>query len=447
MTQESKLTLSRRKLLGSLSAVGLASAGAGLGTTAYFSDEESFTNNTFTAGELDLAVDYFSSVDQGTTSSSTSGELNGSTYSFEIDDVKPGDSGTLAFCPKLIDNAGWLWVGSESGLTDFENGLSDPEMAVDSTGGDPGEGNGELGDAIDVTVSYCENVSLSNGSVTADEIRELNNPSEYTLGDLGSDLNFGFLLDGDTGTSGIQPYPSSTGSDDQAGPCLCIEWDVPTDVGNEIQTDSIELGVQFQVIQRRHNPDPVNPFATGTGFSEISFEKALNMQALARGGSGRGEIQIHGDSGGVEDNAVFGSAPYPTNTDIDFTAEIDPTSSPPTASLTVNGVTVTDDDVTDGDANGASTGDPEWPGGVPSLIDVALNANSASGNGVTTVIKGIEINGNPTSPATIQSSGGASYLGVTNVDSSGVVTISGTMEFQGAQADLTSQDWIGIDFR
>ena len=48
--------LSRRKLLGGLGAIGVASAGAGLGTTAYFSDQESFEGNTITAGELDLSV-------------------------------------------------------------------------------------------------------------------------------------------------------------------------------------------------------------------------------------------------------------------------------------------------------------------------------------------------------------------------------------------------------
>jgi len=48
--------LSRRKMLAGLGAIGVASAGAGLGTTAYFSDQESFEGNTITAGELDLSV-------------------------------------------------------------------------------------------------------------------------------------------------------------------------------------------------------------------------------------------------------------------------------------------------------------------------------------------------------------------------------------------------------
>ncbi|WP_135364407.1 vWA domain-containing protein [Halosimplex halophilum] len=57
MTDE-PMELSRRKLLGGLGAVGLASAGAGLGTSALFSDEESFESTTFAAGELDLKVDW-----------------------------------------------------------------------------------------------------------------------------------------------------------------------------------------------------------------------------------------------------------------------------------------------------------------------------------------------------------------------------------------------------
>jgi len=53
-----KLTLSRRKILGSVGAVGAAGAAAGLGTSALFSDTESFENNSITAGQLDLKVDW-----------------------------------------------------------------------------------------------------------------------------------------------------------------------------------------------------------------------------------------------------------------------------------------------------------------------------------------------------------------------------------------------------
>jgi predicted ribosomally synthesized peptide with SipW-like signal peptide len=57
MTDE-RFELTRRTVLGGLGAAGVASAGAGLGTTAYFSDQETFTNNQLVAGELDLMVDW-----------------------------------------------------------------------------------------------------------------------------------------------------------------------------------------------------------------------------------------------------------------------------------------------------------------------------------------------------------------------------------------------------
>jgi len=50
--------LSRRKALAALGTVGVASAGAGLGTSAYFSDQETFENNRLVAGTLDLKVDW-----------------------------------------------------------------------------------------------------------------------------------------------------------------------------------------------------------------------------------------------------------------------------------------------------------------------------------------------------------------------------------------------------
>jgi predicted ribosomally synthesized peptide with SipW-like signal peptide len=55
---EYEFDLSRRKVLGAIGAVGAASAGAGLGTSALFSDQESFEDNQLVSGELDLKVDW-----------------------------------------------------------------------------------------------------------------------------------------------------------------------------------------------------------------------------------------------------------------------------------------------------------------------------------------------------------------------------------------------------
>ncbi|WP_227015628.1 SipW-dependent-type signal peptide-containing protein [Haloarcula sp. JP-L23] len=58
MTNDNIIELSRRKVLAGIGTVGVASAGAGLGTTAFFSDEETFEGNTLTAGKLDLKMDW-----------------------------------------------------------------------------------------------------------------------------------------------------------------------------------------------------------------------------------------------------------------------------------------------------------------------------------------------------------------------------------------------------
>ncbi|MGQ4555645.1 SipW-dependent-type signal peptide-containing protein [Halobellus sp. GM3] len=59
MTDEKEIyRLSRRNVLAGIGGIGVASAGAGLGTSAYFSDTESFENNTLTAGTLDLKIDW-----------------------------------------------------------------------------------------------------------------------------------------------------------------------------------------------------------------------------------------------------------------------------------------------------------------------------------------------------------------------------------------------------
>ncbi|WP_255212522.1 SipW-dependent-type signal peptide-containing protein [Halorubrum sp. CBA1229] len=58
MSDNNGLNISRRRALAGIGAIGVASAGAGVGTSAYFSDEESFNGNSLTAGELDLKVDW-----------------------------------------------------------------------------------------------------------------------------------------------------------------------------------------------------------------------------------------------------------------------------------------------------------------------------------------------------------------------------------------------------
>ena len=110
MTQDEPNTykISRRKTLAALGTIGAASAGAGLGTSAWFSDRETFEGNTLTAGTLDLTIDweehYYNSRD-------LTGDLD---VLFEL---PTGDGATeYVGIPDPTDPL--LWVHSED-LTDF----------------------------------------------------------------------------------------------------------------------------------------------------------------------------------------------------------------------------------------------------------------------------------------------------------------------------------------
>ncbi|RLM50317.1 vWA domain-containing protein [Halorubrum sp. Atlit-28R] len=204
--------LSRRTVLAGLGAVGVASAGAGLGTTAYFNDTESFEGNQLTAGQLDLLVDWQQTYDfgdgrqfvsahpdhdgDGEQSIEIDGEVfkysdfpdeddedsNGanlpildcetipplSEANFNVDpvtgeemetlvqltDVKPGDSGEITFSLHLCDNPGYIWMQAAN-VNDDGGAGTEPELIVDP------DNMGDLGDAINAKLWYdedCDNV-------------------------------------------------------------------------------------------------------------------------------------------------------------------------------------------------------------------------------------------------------------------------------------------------
>ena len=222
MTQHGKpklYNLSRRKVLAGIGAVGLASAGSGLGTSAFFSDEETFTENSLTAGELDLLVDWQQTYDFGEGLSfvnahpdhdgdgeqsievdgvvqaysdfpdDTDPESNGaniptldcsnipplSEAAFGTDpvtgepmatlmqfaDLKPGDSGEVTFSLHLCDNPGYIWMQAGN-VTESGGAHPDPEAVVDP------ENLPDLASAIEATLWYdedCDNVYDEAGPV------------------------------------------------------------------------------------------------------------------------------------------------------------------------------------------------------------------------------------------------------------------------------------------
>jgi len=206
--------LTRRKMLAGIGAVGLASAGAGLGTSAYFSDRESFADNSLVAGELDLLVDWQQTYtandetvfvnahpdhdadgEQSIVADNDDGQIkysdlvesddpdsNGENIPtlncenippideaafgtdpttgdvqetlVQLGDVKPGDQGEITFSLHLCDNPGYIWMQADN-VTESEGVDTDPELAVDTPDG------GDLASAIEAKLWYdadCDNV-------------------------------------------------------------------------------------------------------------------------------------------------------------------------------------------------------------------------------------------------------------------------------------------------
>jgi predicted ribosomally synthesized peptide with SipW-like signal peptide len=226
MTKQNSLsTLSRRKMLAGIGAVGIASAGAGLGTSAYFSDREEFENNSLTAGELDLLVDWQQHYvmdgeatfvnahpdhdgdgEQSIAADNDDGELSYTDFRdpddpdgigrnlpvltcdnipplseadygvdpttgqqqetlVQLGDVKPGDSGEITFSLHLCDNPGYIWMQAD-GVTESEGIDTDPELAVDDVVG------GDLARQIEATLWY---------DADCDNLRDAEEPADLVL--------------------------------------------------------------------------------------------------------------------------------------------------------------------------------------------------------------------------------------------------------------------------
>ena len=439
MTDKQTVNLTRRRVLGGLGAIGVASAGAAVGTSAYFTDEESFEDNIITAGSLDLLVDYYSYWNQGRAGvGSVSGTADGNAVTAELGDVKPGDSGLLAFCPRIETNPAYLWLCGEL-TADFENGYTEPEPRDNN-------GSGELAESIQLTVRYCELAENNNGEFGPDSVSNCESVWSGTLAEFLARIRTGVPLDGDGNVSdgenggffapGDQACFSGTGSDWES-PCVCIDWEIPTSVGNEIQTDGVEFDLEFYAQQCRHNDGTNNPCgvptSTGSGFAKVQEEfngdGTSSAGARARygnnGSSGAWELGV-GDEPGAAGEFAQANYVWTSGQTVDWTVSYDASSDE--LSFTFDGNTITD--VID---------DPQPDGRIAvqgkadeATVDATVDSLTVGGNSVS-------LSG-PTSVTATNDGGGRqiSYLllgtaldGDTDVELSGTATVT----LQGDYAD------------
>ena len=125
-----------KKVLFSLMTVVLALALVGIGAVATMSDTETSAGNTFTAATLDLTVD---------------GENPLISAAFNQDCFRPGNQPKHKY---NLCNVGCLdgYLDLENiTVTGYENVRTEPEIeAGDTTAGNPGAGQGELQDVVNL---------------------------------------------------------------------------------------------------------------------------------------------------------------------------------------------------------------------------------------------------------------------------------------------------------
>jgi predicted ribosomally synthesized peptide with SipW-like signal peptide len=316
--------ISRRKLLAGLGTVGLASAGAGFATSAYFSDREDFGNNSIVAGTLDMklaAEEYYSdwsddeaefarmaaddastdirlpapdgnpdaqdiaidiigdsyeefvatlatgdTVNGGLADPATDTELCGTEKDANgsaiigIDDVKPGDFGGAQFAFELCDNPGYVWL---QGVLEAasENGLTEPESE------DPDEQEGVVELLDEIQVAYGQG-SIQDTSAFEDTPTGFQPTNQQTLReflDMASSGS-GIPLAGDIAASEGGGSGRNCFNGEGTVHEVSVIWWLPVDHANEIQTDSVEFSLGFYTEQCRHNDGSgMEPEETATG--------------------------------------------------------------------------------------------------------------------------------------------------------------------------------------
>ena len=194
-----------------MATIGAASAVAGAGTMAAFSDTEESNNNLVSAGTLDLEP---------------AGSSDGGAFNMSVSGLAPDDSGQEVGYLNL-ENAGSIDGTLDYEITDWtdnENGLLDPEQdAGDTTGGNPGAGNGELSNVLEFQAfldrtpgnGRDEDVALTSGWVP------------LTTGRVQTDV------------------PVSAGETVR----IWVDARIPSGTGNAVQSDGVEIDAAFYLDQ------------------------------------------------------------------------------------------------------------------------------------------------------------------------------------------------------
>lgn len=211
----------KRKILLSAFIIALVGGGGYAASSALFTDTETGTDSSFTVGTLDMDID-------GNNGDPTAFD------NFAVTNV--GADGTVSGGKTwTINNTGSLpgnLTFSLASLVNDENGCNEPEAISDATCANPGPGEGELGDAMAVTVLL--NQGLGDTSIVTSDLATASQAS--------------YSAQWNT-NAGVVEIPAGGSVD------VTMDWSTdPTSYGNEIQSDSLNFDVSFVLEQVTPTP-------------------------------------------------------------------------------------------------------------------------------------------------------------------------------------------------
>jgi predicted ribosomally synthesized peptide with SipW-like signal peptide len=297
---------SKKKIIISLSTIGIVCAIATGVTISYFHDTETSAGNTFTAGKLNLKIDntcHYNGKECKLDTQTQKYFWNGTTEEcfctwakkdlaaddllFNFPDVKPGDNGEDTVSLHVDNNDAWV-CATLGNLKNDDNGCDKPESDIDQT---CGAGQGELQDNLYLTVwkdTDCDNIldTASGHCVTVDpnfdpgcgtvneegicnSSRPPGEPNHVLCHWTAGQPTEQVLVDNQKVTTSLWPIADATtggvpikGGSDY---CLGAKWNVPIETSNIIQSDSVIGDITFNAVQARNMPN----FKCSDMYSEV----------------------------------------------------------------------------------------------------------------------------------------------------------------------------------
>ena len=264
-----------KKIFRSSALVLVVAAIAGYATYSFFSDTETSTGNTFTAGAIDLTVTHTDKATNGACqfSNTVAGPI------FYCTDVKPGDSGESTLKFNLTSNPAWACV-QVNNVVDSDNECNDPELAAESVCTQ--NGNGELDQHLNLTIWIDDGAgageSCDNDQSGTEQVLANNVPLSTFMTQVGNQTSF-VLPVADTTDQSMLGKNHALPVGEQ---CLGIAWSVPTTTGNEVQTDKLGGDLVFYVEQERNNSD----FSCATHFAPLQGTQTLTLENETQNATG-----------------------------------------------------------------------------------------------------------------------------------------------------------------